>query len=59
MALTAVGPIKEAFMASADNSLREMGEKLDPCPVIRDRIEKEIVPDPPALLNKEYIRKKT
>lgn len=58
VALTAVGPIKEAFMASADNSLREMGEKLDPCPVIRDRIEKEIVPDPPALLNKGgYIRK--
>lgn len=58
VALTAVGPIKEAFMASADNSLREMGEKLDPCPDIRDRIEKEIVPDPPALLNKGgYIRK--
>ena len=29
-----------------------MGEKLNPCPLIRDRIEKELIADPPALVNK-------
>jgi len=58
VALTAVEPIREAFLASGNRSLREMGEKLNPCPVIRDRIEKEIIPDPPALMHKGgYIRK--
>lgn len=58
VALTAIEPIREAFLASENASLREMGEKLNPCPVIRDRIEKEIAPDPPALLAKGgFIRK--
>ncbi len=52
VALTAIEPIREAFLASENVSLREMGEKLNPCPIIRDRIEKEIHPDPPALINK-------
>ncbi len=57
VALTAIEPIKEAFMASDDPSLQRMGEQLDPCPPARDRIEREIMPDPPALLNKGgYIR---
>ncbi len=52
VALKAIEPIRNAFLASDEHSLREIGEKLNPCPVIRDRIEKEIQPDPPALLNK-------
>lgn len=57
VALTAIEPIREAFLASENNSLREMGEKLNPCPEISDRIEKEIIPEPPALMNKGgYIR---
>ncbi len=58
VALTAIEPIREAFLASDNISLKEMGEKLNPCPVIRDRIEREIVPDPPALLNKGGIIRK-
>ena len=58
VALTAIEPIREAFLASDNISLQEMGEKLNPCPVIRDRIEREIVPDPPALLNKGGIIRK-
>lgn len=58
VALTAIEPIREAFLNSSNVSLREMGEKLNPCPLIRDRIEKEIVPDPPALLNKGGIIRK-
>ena len=35
-----------------------MGELLNPCPVVIEKIEKEIVPDPPALINKGgFIRK--
>ena len=58
VALTAIEPIREAFLASENRSLKEMGEKLNPCPIIRDRIEKEITSDPPTLINKGgFIRK--
>jgi DNA mismatch repair protein MutS len=52
VALTAIEPIREALLASDNHSLKEMGERLNPCPIIRDRIEKELKPDPPALLTK-------
>ncbi len=52
VALKAIEPIRNAFLASDEPSLREIGEKLNPCPVIRDRIEKQIQPDPPAQINK-------
>lgn len=52
VALKAIEPIREIFLKSEEPSLREIGEKLNPCPIIRNRIEKEIQPDPPALLNK-------
>ncbi len=58
IALSAIEPIREAFLESDNTSLKEMGEKLNPCPVIRDRIEKEIVPDPPTLLNKGGVIRK-
>ncbi len=51
-ALTVIEPLRDAFLASSNKSLQEMGEKLNPCPLIRDRIEKELMPDPPALANK-------
>ncbi len=52
VALTAIEPIREAFLTSENHSLQEMGEKLNPCSDIRDRIAREIIPDPPALMNK-------
>lgn len=58
VALTAIRPIREAFLGCDNLNIAQMGEKLDPCLAIRDRIEKEIVPDPPALMSKGgYIRK--
>jgi DNA mismatch repair protein MutS len=58
VALNAIDPIQQAFSESGNNSLKEMGELLNPCPVLREKIEKEIVPDPPALINKGgFIRK--
>lgn len=52
VALTAIEPIREAFLASENHSLQEMGGKLNPCSEIRDRIAREIIPDPPALTGK-------
>ncbi|WP_419031896.1 DNA mismatch repair protein MutS, partial [Dysgonomonas gadei] len=52
VALKAIEPIRKAFLASSEPSLREIGEKLNPCPIIRERIEKEIHPDPPTMLNR-------
>lgn len=57
-ALYAITPIREAFLSSSDASLKEIGEKLNPCPLISQRIEKEIQNDPPVLINKGNIIKK-
>lgn len=51
-ALKAIEPIRNAFLASDNASLKEIGEKLNPCPVIRERIEREIHIDPPTMLNR-------
>ena len=58
VALTAIEPVRKAFLASSNAGIQEMGRNLDPCSVIRDRIEREIFPDPPALLNKGGVIKK-
>ncbi len=52
VALKAIEPIKAACEASGEPSLERIGEQLNACALIRERIEKEIKPDPPALLNK-------
>lgn len=52
VALSAIEPIKEACMNSGELSLCRIGEQLNACKLIRDRIEKEIQPDPPSLVNK-------
>ena len=52
VALRAIEPIKKACEASDEPSLRRIGEQLNACALIRDRIEREINHDPPALVNK-------
>lgn len=52
VALSAIEPIKEACMNSGEPSFCRIGEQLNACKLIRDRIEKEIQPDPPSLVNK-------
>ncbi len=44
--------VKEACENSNEQTLMRIGEQINLCPRIRERIEKEIVPDPPLLLNK-------
>ena len=49
-ALQAIEPIKKACMEASEESLRKIGERLSLCEEIRDRIEKEMQPEPPQLL---------
>ena len=52
LALQAVEPIKHACEASGNEVLKQIGAQLDCCADIRDRIAREVVPEPPLLLNK-------
>ena len=52
VALQAIEPIKEACMEADNASLNRIGEQLNICQSVRDRIAKEINNDPPLLINK-------
>lgn len=52
VALQAVEPVKTACEHAKDVSLRRIGEKLDLCASIRDRIAREIQNEPPLQVNK-------
>ena len=52
VALQAIEPIKQACMEADNASLNRIGELLNLCISIRDRIAKEIKNDPPLLINK-------
>lgn len=51
-ALMALAPVKEACEQSENEHIRRIGEQLNLCSTIRDRIAHDIVPDPPLLVNK-------
>ena len=51
IALQAIEPIKNACLNADNESLRRIGENLNPCASIRDKIAKEIVNNPPIALN--------
>ncbi len=57
VALKAIEPIKFACKNSGNESLQRLSDMLNVCETIRDRIEKEIVNDPPLLTNKGGIIK--
>ena len=52
VALQAIEPIKAACMDADNASLNHLGEQLNICQSIRDRIDREIDNDPPLLINK-------
>ena len=52
VALQAIEPIKAACMDADNASLNHIGEQLNICQFIRDRIDREIDNDPPLLINK-------
>ena len=52
VALAALEPIKVACVSSQEPSLQRIGEQLNACALIRERIAREIQNDPPSLVNK-------
>ena len=52
LALQAMVPIKQACAQADDKILSRVGEQLNPCAAIRDRIAREVRPDPPLMVAK-------
>ncbi|MBQ0049558.1 MAG: DNA mismatch repair protein MutS [Bacteroidales bacterium] len=52
IALQALLPIKNCLMASEDDTLRALGEKIELCEEMRERIARELQPNPPLLVAK-------
>ena len=52
IALQAIEPIKNACLNAENDSLHRIGEHLNLCESIRDRIAREVKSDPPLLVNK-------
>ena len=52
VALQAIEPIKNACLNADNGSLRRIGEQLNLCLSIREKIAKEVKNDPPLLVNK-------
>lgn len=51
-ALNSIVPIKQACARSGDIGLSEMAEAMDPCDELRNRIARELRPDPPIVTNR-------
>ena len=51
-ALEAVKPIKTACLYAKNDALKRVGERLNLCESIRDKIGREVEPDSPQLINK-------
>lgn len=52
VALEAIEPIRNLCMEEGNDSLRTLGEQLNPCQSIRVRIAREVKSDPPLLIAK-------
>jgi DNA mismatch repair protein MutS len=52
VALQAIQPIKAACLKTDNTELSHIGDRLNLCENLKDRIEMEIQPDPPQLVNK-------
>lgn len=51
-ALNALLPIRQACAASSDPTLQRYAEQLNPCDLIRERIQRELTDDPPVMVNR-------
>lgn len=51
-ALMAIDPIKKACLCAENDVLKRIGEQLNLCESLRDRIENEVENDPPVLVSK-------
>ncbi len=51
-ALSAVEPLRNLCLNSDSEPLRQFADQLNPCAMIRDRIKREVKPEPATLINK-------
>lgn len=51
-ALEAIGPLRELLVQSTNEGLAGRGERLNPCTSLKEKIELELVEDPPVNLSK-------
>ncbi len=52
VALAAIEPIRDCCIHADNEVLQRIAAQLNPCAIIRDRIEREISPDAPTLVNR-------
>lgn len=52
VSLAAIEPIRDCCAATDNDVLQRIAAQLNPCALIRDRIEREISPDAPTLVNR-------
>ncbi|MBX7183020.1 MAG: DNA mismatch repair protein MutS, partial [Bacteroidia bacterium] len=55
--LDLTGPIKELCLGSSCLPIKRIGEQLNPCETMRDKIANELQDEPPALVNKGNVIK--
>jgi DNA mismatch repair protein MutS len=58
VALKAIEPIKQACEGSDNPTLQKIGDQLNACYIIAEKIEKEVQPDPPVQVNRGNIIRK-
>ncbi|MDR1652599.1 MAG: DNA mismatch repair protein MutS [Prevotellaceae bacterium] len=58
VALKAIEPIKDASLGSDNHTLRKIGDQLNPCALIAQKIEKELEPEPPIMVSKGNVFRK-
>lgn len=52
LAFQNIQPLRDRFIDAKDEHIRHIADQLNPCAEIRQRIEKELNPDPPVLVSK-------
>jgi len=57
-ALTVIEPIKDLCATSKNESLKKIGERLNPCLLIKDKIGKVVQDEPPVAVQKGNVVKK-
>ncbi len=56
-ALLAIEPIKTACLSIDNAALKKIGEQLNPCTILKDKIEATIFDDPPVAIAKGNVIK--
>jgi DNA mismatch repair protein MutS len=52
VALASFEEVKGKCLSTRDKGLQDLGEQIDPCVQVREKIQRELQDDPPALVNK-------